>query len=98
MEEQIVDIKSARRAVLVLRAVNHKLRGRILPLLHDRDFMSVTDIYIALRIEQSVASQHLGILLRARLITSQRSGKFAYYSIDKKRLAEVESLINKMQG
>lgn len=98
MEEHIMDIKKVKSSALVLRAINHKLRGRILSLLHDRDFMSVTDIYIALRIEQSVASQHLAILSRAKLIEPTRNGKFIYYSLNEDRLAEVESLVNLMQS
>jgi len=53
-----------RKAVLVLRAVNHKLRQWIIDLLDDGETMIVTDIYIKLRLEQSVASQHLAILRR----------------------------------
>ncbi|MCB0601656.1 MAG: transcriptional regulator, partial [Saprospiraceae bacterium] len=51
-----LDYADLRKAVLVLRAVNHKLRQRIIDLLEENDSMTVTDIYIKLRLEQSVAS------------------------------------------
>jgi len=81
-----------RKAVLVLRAVDHKLRRRIIDLLEDGDTMTVTDIYIKLRLEQSVASQHLAILRRAGVVATHRQGKFIYYSLDKERLGQIFTL------
>src|SRR5690606_21944528 len=75
-----------RKAVLVLRAVNHKLRQRIISVLEENNEMTVTDIYIKLRLEQSVASQHLAILRRAGVVSTERQGKYIYYSLDKDRL------------
>ena len=44
-----LDYAELRKAVLVLRAVNHKLRQSIIDLLEENDKMTVTDIYIKLR-------------------------------------------------
>jgi len=41
-----LDYADLRKAVLVLRAVNHKLRQRIIDLLEESQTMTVTDIYI----------------------------------------------------
>jgi len=41
-----LDYSELRKAVLVLRAVNHKLRQRIIDLLEENQKMTVTDIYI----------------------------------------------------
>ena len=87
-----------RKAVLVLRAVNHKLRQRIIDLLEDNETMTVTDIYIKLRLEQSVASQHLAILRRAGVVLTERQGKFIYYSLDKDRLAQISRLVEELAG
>lgn len=81
-KEVQLDYADLRKAVLVLRAVNHKLRQRIIDLLEDGETMTVTDIYIKLRLEQSVASQHLAILRRAGVVATDRQGKFIYYSLD----------------
>ena len=56
-----------------------KLRQRIIEVLEESDNMTVTDIYIKLRLEQSVASQHLAILRRAGVVITDRQGKFIYY-------------------
>ena len=68
-----LDYSELRKAVLVLRAVNHKLRQKIVDLLEENDMMTVTDIYIKLRLEQSVASQHLAILRRAGVVATERA-------------------------
>ena len=91
-----LDYAELRKAVLVLRAVNHKLRQRIIDLLEENESMTVTDIYIKLRLEQSVASQHLAILRRAGVVRTERQGKFINYSIDKGRLAEISKLVEEL--
>ncbi len=91
-----LDYAELRKAVLVLRAVNHKLRQSIVDLLDENTKMTVTDIYIKLRLEQSVASQHLAILRRAGVVTTERQGKFIYYGIDKERLNQISRLVEEL--
>jgi DNA-binding transcriptional ArsR family regulator len=91
-----LDYAELRKAVLVLRAVNHKLRQNVIDLLEESDSLTVTDIYIKLRLEQSVASQHLAILRRAGVVITDRNGKFIYYSIDKERLAQISRLVEEL--
>ncbi len=92
----LLDYAELRKAVLVLRAVNHKLRQRIIDLLEEGESMTVTDIYIKLRLEQSVASQHLAILRRAGVVKTERQGKFIYYSLDKDRLTQISRLVEEL--
>lgn len=91
-----LDYAELRKAVLVLRAVNHKLRQRIIELLEESEKMTVTDIYIKLRLEQSVASQHLAILRRAGVVITERHGKFIYYSLDDSRLSQISRLVEEL--
>ncbi|MFT5834619.1 MAG: DNA-binding transcriptional ArsR family regulator, partial [Cognaticolwellia sp.] len=84
------------RAVLVLRAVNHKLRQEIIHLLEVNGQMTVTDLYVKLRLEQSVASQHLAILRRAGVVITEREGKFIYYSLDQNRLTQINGLVERL--
>lgn len=93
-----LDYSNLRKAVLVLRAVNHKLRQRVIDLLEENGSMTVTDIYIKLRLEQSVASQHLAILRRAGVVLTDRQGKFIFYSLDKDRLAQIMRLVEELAG
>lgn len=91
-----LDYIELRKAVLVLRAINHKLRQRIIDLLEENERMTVTDIYIKLRLEQSVASQHLAILRKAGVVSTERQGKFIYYGIDKDRLNQISRLVEEL--
>ena len=93
-----LDYTELRKAVLVLRAVNHKLRQRIIDLLDTGETMTVTDIYIKLRLEQSVASQHLAILRRAGVVITERQGKFIYYSLNHERLEQISKLVEDLAG
>jgi DNA-binding transcriptional ArsR family regulator len=81
-----------------LRAINHKLRQQIIKLLEEHKKMTVTEIYVKLRLEQSVASQHLAILRRAGIVVTDREGKFIYYSLNVNRIAEITGFVEDMLG
>lgn len=86
--ENLNDIKS------MVRAVNHSLRQKIIVLLQENTEMTVTDIYTKLRLEQSIASQHLAILRESNVVNTERSGKFIYYSLNYSRIKKIEDIIN----
>ena len=67
-----VDLYNLKKAAMVLRAINHKLRQQILKLIDESGRMTVTEIYVKLRLEQSVASQHLAILRKAGFVKTER--------------------------
>lgn len=90
----LLDYAELRKAVLVLRAVNHKLRQRMIDLLDEKKRMTVTEIYVKLRLEQSVASQHLAILRNAGVVQTERNGKFIFYSLDKSRLDHISHVVD----
>ncbi|RYY41866.1 MAG: transcriptional regulator [Chitinophagaceae bacterium] len=84
-----IDVLTLKKAALVLRAINHKLRQQILKLIQQKGEITVTEIYVKLRLEQSVASQHLAILRKAGFVQTNRDGKFIYYSVNDERLTQV---------
>jgi DNA-binding transcriptional ArsR family regulator len=93
-----VDLLNVKKAGLILRAVNHKLRQQILKLIDEHKRITVTELYVKLRLEQSVASQHLAILRKAGFVKTVRDGKFIFYSVNTNRLKDlnrfVEELLN----
>lgn len=93
-----VDFVHTKKAALILRSINHKLRQQIIKLLDESQKMTVTEIYVKLRLEQSVASQHLAILRRACIVSTTRDGKFIYYSVNYQRLAEVVRFVESLVG
>ncbi|MEY4051762.1 MAG: hypothetical protein RIR64_747, partial [Bacteroidota bacterium] len=60
--------------------------------------VTVTEIYVKLRLEQSVASQHLAILRRASIVTTIREGKFIYYAVDYNRLEQINKFVEQLVG
>ena len=88
-----IDVIQLKKAALILRAINHKLRQQIMKLIHQNGKMTVTEIYVKLRLEQSVASQHLAILRRAGIVKTEREGKFIYYALNHQRIAEINRCV-----
>lgn len=91
-----VDLYNVKKAAMVLRAINHKLRQQILKLIDESGKMTVTEIYVKLRLEQSVASQHLAILRKAGFVKTERDGKFIYYSVSTERLEELNKFVKEL--
>lgn len=79
----------------VYRAVNHPLREKILDMLTGKE-VNVTKIYVILRIEQSVCSQHLAILRKAGLVKVRRDGKFLYYTRNEEKYGQLLELSKKI--
>lgn len=69
------------RAAAMLKAMAHPARISILNLLGEGRKLTVTEIHEMLRMEQSVASHHLGILRDKGILASKREGKNTYYYI-----------------
>jgi DNA-binding transcriptional ArsR family regulator len=91
-----IDYADLKRAAGVLRSVNHKLRQQILQLLEENGRLTVTEIFVRLRLEQSVASQHLAILRHANVVKTERDGKFIYYTLNIPRLDELASIVSEL--
>lgn len=91
-----IAIQHINPASLVLRAINHKLRQKFLKIIHQNGKMTVTEVYVTLRLEQSLVSQHLGILRKAGFVRTQRNGKFIYYSVNYDFLNHVHHTSNSL--
>ena len=92
-ESTKLDFVAIKSAAMTLRAINHKLRQQIVKLLDENKRMNVTDIYVKLRLEQSVASQHLAILRRANIVITDRDGKFIHYKLNYEKLTDVSKFV-----
>lgn len=97
-----------KKTQLKLRALEHPLREKMLEVIKsNNNRMNVTDIYVQLRIEQSIASQMLGILRNEGFVLTEREGKTVWYSVDDAAIAQVvtlceagvknETLVNELQ-
>ncbi|MBS1578828.1 MAG: helix-turn-helix transcriptional regulator [Bacteroidetes bacterium] len=90
------DLHKSKKAALALRALNHKLRQQILKFIDENKETMVTPVYKKLRIEQSVASQHLAILRRAGLVTATRDGKFIKYKVNYENCSDLIKFVDNL--
>lgn len=84
-----LDLEDLKLATKIFRAINHPLRLNIVRVIEEHKRLSVTQIYFKLRIEQSVASQHLAILRECGLLSATRDGKNIYYALNPDRLSAI---------
>jgi ArsR family transcriptional regulator len=66
----------------IMRALAHPLRIRMLQFIDTKGTAFVNEIYEAMDIEQSIASQHLRILRQSNLVFTRREQKFVFYSVN----------------
>jgi DNA-binding transcriptional ArsR family regulator len=95
-KELNIDYYTIRKGASVLRALNHNLRQQIIKIIHENDKITVTELYIKLRLEQSVASQHLAILRQAGIVNTKREGKFIYYSVNIPKIEAIQVFTNQL--
>ena len=84
-----------RQAIMTMKAIDHRLRSRILISLDNKP-KSVTELYVELRIDQSVASQHLGILRELSIVNTERMGKHIIYTVNESKIATIHEILKKV--
>jgi len=94
----VPDFHAVKKTTLIFRALNHTLRQKILVLLLEKEQLTVTELFHELKLEQSVASQHLAILRRTGFVKTKREGKFVWYMANPERLDQIRSCIGILLG
>ncbi|HLF62728.1 MAG TPA: metalloregulator ArsR/SmtB family transcription factor [Saprospiraceae bacterium] len=82
----------------LMRALAHPLRLRILAFIDRHGTINVNKIYGALKIEQSITSQHLRILRNAGVLHAERDGKYIHYTIDYAIVSRVARAVQNFIG
>ena len=77
------DPAKLKRIARVMKNLGHPVRLQIVELLLQEKRMNVKEIYEAIEISQSNASQHLKILEQAEILSSDRDGTNMYYWVSK---------------
>jgi ArsR family transcriptional regulator len=76
------------RASEVLRALAHPVRLKIVAFIDKNKEINVNKIYGALKLEQSITSQHLRILRNANIVQTHRNGKYIIYSVNYEKVKQ----------
>lgn len=84
-EDLVIDVPGIKKAAALVRALNHPVRQRILKVIRSEGSIAVRPLYRKLNLMQCVASQQLGILRQAGLVTGRREGKYILYSVNRER-------------
>lgn len=95
-EELLIETKALKNAALPYRAMNNKLRGQILQLIHQHGRITVTTIYTEMKIPQTVASSQLAILRKEGIVNAEREVKFVFYSLNYQRIRELEAFAGQL--
>ena len=93
----MVELEKLETASEMLKAIAHPVRISIVAMLTGDKKLCVTEIYETLNIEQAVASHHLSILKSKDVLSSEKVGKNAYYSLKFQRLSQIIQCIDKCQ-
>lgn len=93
-----IDYHNVKKASLILRSLNHKLRQQIIRIINEEGKLTVTEIYVRLRLEQSVASQHLAILRKTGVVLTRREGKYIFYTVNLERIKSIDKFISELIG
>lgn len=80
--------REIRRVHALTRALKHPLRMKMLEVIQENR-LTVTELYIRLRLDQSICSQHLAILRKAGIVKTERDGKLIYYSLNEARVRDI---------
>ena len=80
----------------ITRAVNNGLRQKMLHTIHRKGSLTVSELKAAMKMSQSTTSSHLKILREAGIVLENREGRSVHYSINHKRVSEMQKLFEKL--
>jgi len=89
------DNEKLQYSTTLMKALAHPLRLRILEFIDSQGVINVNKIYNALKIEQSVTSQHLRLLRLAGVVNANKDGKYVNYDINYRVLKKAEKAVNR---
>ena len=92
---KLVNNKKLDVASSVMRAITHPLRLKLITFIDQSRRVNVNKIYKSLKMEQSVASQHLRILREDDLVKAERNGKLIFYTINYVKLQDIANGVSK---
>ncbi len=94
----IFDVEKLEYSVELARALAHPLRMKILQFIDQKGEINVNKIYNALKLEQSITSQHLSILRSADVVRANREGKLVIYTVNYPIVERAINAVNHFLG
>lgn len=92
-ETVVIEPYNVKKAIAVLKALNHPLRQDLLNLLDPVTGTTVSEVFKSLHKDQSAVSLHVGILRKAGIVIPNYAGRHIFYKVNADRLLEVDACI-----
>jgi DNA-binding transcriptional ArsR family regulator len=89
MNDELIDKEMFQDASKIFRGLNNDLRLRLIHLIHLYQKITVKEMYITLRQEQSLVSHQLSILRSLKIVQSQKENNRLLYSLNYERLSQI---------
>lgn len=90
-----IDVQGIRKVALLVRAVNHPVRQRMLKAMIRRAPIAVTTLSHKLNLAQAEVSMHLAVLRRVKVVSAQPHGKQRLYGVNRDGLQQLFRSIEK---
>lgn len=81
-----LDVAGIKNTALVIRALDHPIRQRILLLLHERGRQTVSELQQVLHEQQPVLSNHLATLHKVGVVDARRNSRSRSYFLCYERI------------
>ncbi|HKK63727.1 MAG TPA: metalloregulator ArsR/SmtB family transcription factor [Bacteroidales bacterium] len=94
VQQSYIDVDRVDKAAVMMKAIAHPIRLAILRHLSEGDELTVSKIHELVKIEQSTASHHLGILKDKGILVSRRTGKNTLYALKNPNFKQLLECIN----
>ena len=89
-KEQVIDV------IRLLKAMAHPERLAIVKLIEQQKTLTVTEIYVRLKLEQPIVSHHLTILKTAGVLNGKKDGKTTNYTLSSAKVASLLTAVYKL--
>jgi DNA-binding transcriptional ArsR family regulator len=86
-----IDYDNVEIVAKVMRALKHKLRQQMIELISETPGITVTEIFVKLRLHQCIASSHLAILRKVGIVTAEKEGKLVRYKVNEEWLNRIDA-------
>lgn len=90
-----IDAQGIQKAALLVRAVNHPVRQRMLKMMARCESIAVTTLSGKLKLSQAEVSMHLAVLRRLKVVSARREGKHRLYAVNRDYLQLLSRSIEK---
>lgn len=96
--DEMLDIRKYNKAIRIFQVMRKLPIRRLIQVMNEMGPSTVTDLYVKLRWDQPITSQHLHSLRTIGVAVTERAGKNIYYCLDYDRLERIYNVGLELAG